>query len=929
MALEGAGDTRVVLLTDQHWAFRHFMFDRLLNRAKLSRDAFYRTSLQNPDWFEDIRDSDAEVVVCFGERTLRRVLDERDIERWRGRPVWHNSQWNKWVVPMLDPRMLLPRRDDSAWDKNPMRFCGVWIWDIRKAVEIAKHGFTRRAFADSEYLLDPDTEAFTNWIERFLEAYRLDPTLVLSVDIETPYKRKNENEEELELEERDNVIIRISFSYKGYTGVTVPHVGGYLPLIRQLLQHPAVKTRVVWNGTTFDIPIIEANAVHFPGSSPEDVRAGYEVWDGMDMWHFYQSDLPKGLEVVTSFTSDMLPWKHLNYDMPELYSAIDPDAAWRNVMWVKNELIREGRWDTYLNHYVRLMPALYAAGQHGNLIDTVAREALRAELEAEFARLNGEAQPLVPACVKPRKRYKRRPWDGDDPSVHHDVIENEWSWLQSDNSVRTFVPVNTLAERKFCSHCGCEASNKTEHFKGTTETVIVTDKKGNTKEKTRRVPNPCKAAGATLVERLADVVEWDEVLPFNANSTDQLTAYVRHVGHPMGKNKKDSSKEACDAQHLKTLDKKYGAKHPIYKLALALKKISKTKGTYIYDRTDENGRIHQTYKNSPSTPRLAGANYNLTNVGKREENLWAKKARKQIVAAPGHCFVQADSSAIEALIQGWWMNDPVYMDLATKSVHAYVVAKRLGIEWTGTEEQVEWLKKNHKNLYNKMKTVNYLSNFGGSPNMMHMADPDSFPTLRSAQEAQEMLYEVLPKLRQYHHWVRTKAHKETFLELPGWKHRHYFWDVFAPSPMGAVKLGHDAKRCLAMFPQGCAAAFGRDSLLLFAYGDLACDWLGIERMGLGEGILQWMPANVFVHDGYTFEVPLEQVAYVVDYCEKVLTRPIKQLSGLRVGCEIDVGPEGGNWADYHEEKNPMGMKTVRVCRVPVIPPPAFLEERAA
>jgi hypothetical protein len=923
MALQGTGDSGVVLLAEQQWLANHFMVDRLLNRAKLPRDRFYVTSFQNIDWFSDIERSDAKVVVCLGERALRRVLGETDIERFRGRPIWHKG-WNRWVMPLMEPNKLLPRKDSQAWDENPMRFCGVWIWDIRKAVEIARLGFARKTVAQSDYILDPEPEAFTRWVEDFLAACREDPSLVLSVDIETPYKRKNENEEELEDSERDNLILRISFSYKPYTGVTVPWVGGYIGIIQQLLCHPAVKVRVVWNGTGFDIPIIEANDTKFRGSTPADVRAGYEVWDGMDMWHFYQSAIPKGLEFVTSFTSDMLPWKHLNHEMPELYSAIDPDAALRNVLWTKEELIRTKRWDTYLNHYVRLMPALIEAGKHGNLIDINAREELRAELQAEFERLSAEAQPLIPFELLPRKRYKRQPFD--DYEAHHDA-EVPWTLWEG----RKFEPVTVPAERQFCSHCNQEASNKTEHFKGTTEPVLdvfgeaVLDKKTG-KPKVKRIPNPCK--GAEMVKRLTDVTEWDEVLPFNPNSTEQLTSYVKHFGHPMGSNKQDASKEACDAAHLKTLVKKYGKKHPLYKLALELKAVSKTRGTYIYDRTDEHNRIHQTYKNTPTTPRLGGANYNLMNVGKREDNLWAKKARKQIVAAPGHCFVQGDSSAIEALIQGWWMNDPLYMDLATKSVHAWVVAKKRGIEWTGTEEQVEFLKANYKNDYNQMKTTNYLTNFGGGPMMLHKSFPDTFPTMKSAEDAQNMLYAMLPKLKEYHHWVRTKAHKETFLELPGWRHRHTYWDVFGPSKDGTIKLGKDAKKCVAMFPQGCAAAFGRDNLLLFAYGDLACDWLDIPRMGLGEGILQWMPANVFVHDGYNFEVPMDQVDYVKDYIEKVLTRPIKQLAGLRVGCEIDVGPEGGNWASHHPEKNPMGMKGVKVVRVPVVPPPALLLEAA-
>lgn len=63
--------------------------------------------------------------------------------------------------------------------------------------------------------------------------------------------------------------------------------------------------------------------------------------------------------------------------------------------------------------------------------------------------------------------------------------------------------------------------------------------------------------------------------------------------------------------------------------------------------------------------------------------------------------------------------------------------------------------------------------------------------------------------------------------------------------------------------------------------------------------------------------------------EKVLTRPIKHLAGVRVGCEIDVSPVGGNWSPWHEKKNPNGLKTIKAVRVPVIPPPSLERSMAA
>ena len=909
------------------WHNQHYMVDRLISRAGgLDKSQFYFASLEDQGSFQKfIRDNEVKVVVGLGEQVLNRLVGEKDILRWRGRPLdWMGIHY----IPTFAPHRLLPENPNASTFlpgalTNPPRFQGVWMLDSEFAVHVARHGFTRRF---GKYTVDPTPTEFVEWVQRFLQALKANPLLKLSYDIETAYKQKQRNEDEFEEEQvADGTVLRISFAWEEYTGISVPWTAPYFEGIRALLEADCIK--VGWNCLGFDNPVLEKNGFHVAGM----------VYDGMDAFKLYQSDLPKGLEWVTSFTSDMLPWKHLNNSDPGLYSAIDPDAALRNVNWLENKLKSTGQWKTFLNHYARLMPAMHSAGVRGNYIDIAKRDELRDEMSALMAQKVAEVQPMVPFEIFPRKRYKRQPWDDGDPSVHHEIVEvpNYYSWLQEDSSVRQFVPVTVTAPVKFCSVCDERDITKGEHFKNLQGPAKL-DKAGNPRLNKKGLPmfeslkNPCAEAGGEVVLRNAPVVEWDEILDFNPNSTDQLKEYARHFGHPLGQDKRDSNKEAMDSGHLKVLAKQYAKTHgEFYTRVLEIKKLSKTLGTYIYT-PDENNLIHTTYANAPSTPRFSSRNVNLQNVGKREDNYWATRAREQIIARPGHRFVQADSSAIEALVQGWWMGDPVYMELATQSVHAWVVAKQHGIAWDGSEEQVSFLKANYKDDYNKMKTTNYLTNFGGGPYLLYMSFPDVFPTKKAAEDAQNTLYGMLPKLQEFHHWVRTKAQKESYLELPGWKHRHYFYDVFTVDPKtGKVKYGRDAKRVCAFFPQGCAAAFMRDNSLLLAHGDRAAEWLGIEPLGLGDGYLRWMPANFVVHDGYTLEPPDGQEDEAAAALEKVLTRPIPQLANLRVGAEVDISPVGGNWAPYHEKKNPAGLVTVKTIRVPVVPPPADVRSIAA
>ncbi|MEG8007470.1 hypothetical protein U2444_14825, partial [Listeria monocytogenes] len=65
---------------------------------------------------------------------------------------------------------------------------------------------------------------------------------------------------------------------------------------------------------------------------------------------------------------------------------------------------------------------------------------------------------------------------------------------------------------------------------------------------------------------------------------------------------------SASGKHLDKLVKAYGLKHPIYKIVSDYKKVAKTISTYVYHNyADSNGFIHSTYKNGPSTWRLAAS----------------------------------------------------------------------------------------------------------------------------------------------------------------------------------------------------------------------------------------------------------------------------------------------------------------------------------
>jgi len=543
------------------------------------------------------------------------------------------------------------------------------------------------------------------------------------------------------------------------------------------------------------------------------------------------------------------------------------------------------------------MPVLDTAGKRGNLIDPQKREEIRSKLIAMRDEIRTQVQTYVPRELFLRTEYKRLPAElegTDDPSGPSFQPRAPLTAVGKDDSQWdiTFEP----EKLKVCTACGRFAFNKSEHFKGSLGSV--NPKTG----KPTRVKNSCKEAGGTIELRQAFVPRFHRLEEFNPNSSPQLMAYMRHFGHPVGKDKRDSSKDTADANHLKFLDKKFGKHFPLYRLSLEFHKASKTIGTYTPE-PDENNRIHTQYVNSTSTWRLGSRKVKygtqIQNWGKREENKYAKEARQQIIASPGCKLVQTDSSAVEAVMQGYYMNDPEYMSTASKSIHAWLACKALGLPFT--PDNVEKVKREHEGLYLKMKVVNYLTNFGGGARLIKDTFPDDFPDLRSAQAAQDQLYALLPTLKAYHHAVRWEAHTKTYLETP-WGYRHWYYDVFKPAHDGSIQFGKDAKRCVAMKPQNSNAAFQKDNLLLLATSPIEeapitelvkVDWpTANAAIVAGETWARFMPTNVSVHDSACLDVESSYVERAKQAELAIFTRPIPEMRGLRIGAEVEIG---NNW----------------------------------
>lgn len=509
-------------------------------------------------------------------------------------------------------------------------------------------------------------------------------------------------------------------------------------------------------------------------------------------------------------------------------------------------------YDFYRDFVFDLDPILYEAGRiNGVHIHVEKQNALRSKIEAEISELITQSQDLVPRELKPRKRYKK--FLPDD--VDFDVVQVE-------------------GQLKTCSVCGLKPIKKGEHIT-----------KGGKK-------NPCRDAEVILTPGYHN--EWDVVEDFNPLSGDQLKVYALHHHHPLGRNHKTKSGTTLDDKQLRKLFAKFGDKHPLYALVRKMRGKNKVLSTYVEAfAPDASGRIYGEYTHNPETFRLSQKNVNLTNLPHREDKEYASEVRQTIIPPPGFVFVEADSSAVEAVMTGYYMGSTSYMEMAKKGIHAMWACMDLGLE--PTPENIKFVKnaREHGLLYaRKKKTVHGVS-YGEGPYNLYQNNDEIFTSARHAAEEIQKFYEFAPELLEWHKSIRDFGFRHGYLQSP-WGLKNYFYQVYRKDPKtGKWIHGEDANAIIAFLPQHSNAMFQRENIKL------------IYQRKPKEFI---MPANMHVHDSNLLAVPEDRAEEAAELLAEVMTRPIPEMKGLQIGVDVKVGR---NWDDWDPNDNPDGMRKVK------------------
>ena len=350
---------------------------------------------------------------------------------------------------------------------------------------------------------------------------------------------------------------------------------------------------------------------------------------------------------------------------------------------------------------------------------------------------------------------------------------------------------------------------------------------------------------------------------FNVASTREL-AHVLFVelGLPVVKRLKTGPSTDQDVLE------KLAEDHPLPRLVLEHRSLSKLKGTYVdalpalIDPAD--GRIHTTFNQAgAATGRLSSQDPNLQNIPIRTEI--SRRIRAAFVAPPGHLLLSADYSQIELRILAHYAEDPSLLESfrVREDVHSRTAAETFGVpaaEVTPDQRRVA-------------KVLNFGIAYGLSA--FGLAQRLDMPPA----EAQAIIDRYFARYAGVKRWLdaTVASAKESGFVRTLWGRRRDLPEIRSRNP----GLRQAAERMAVNTPiQGTAADIIKIAMLrvdrALAEGRLA------SRM-----ILQ-------VHDELVLEVPEGEAGAA----EALVRTAMEGAAELRVPLDVEVG-RASCWADAH------------------------------
>jgi uracil-DNA glycosylase family 4 len=847
------------------------------------RAPWYRPALGHCPYLGETLQEPHRVVVPMGLTAIRRVLGlehrkKVKVQDFHG-AILRDPTDRFWVVPTYHPSFL---------QRGAVNLIGTVLWDLNRAEQVRDHG---RPPDTHSLVVDPPVEWFHRWVDQVVAARRQDPgAYPISSDVETPDKAGGQDEGEIGDDDQSFQLLRHNVACHPDEGVTVPHAGPYLDELARLYDSPGHIW--MWNRDYDFIRQVGAGLLKESDST--------RVVDLMWLWHFLQSDLPRGLGFVAPFYSNYGPWKHLADSEPAKYGAIDGLQTHRVGFGILTDLQQQGTLHWAMRHTHDLLTQVLRPAQLvGVKVDRPRLLAFKQELIEKAREKLDTLQDCIPDHLAPLtpKAGLRRP-----PAA--DLLHVKATALTRRGKPRKGKPAAELKQELYA---------KATVIERTVDREVLVCRTCGAAEVTRR--HRCRAAAvagsdptaAELDLVVTPVPRWFWREPFNPDSPKQVLTYIHHRKHKPGRAKKSKSDESTNRETLERLSRT--TQDPFYQTLLDYRAIGKVKGTYVEGterRLDDDDRLHPVPTFKPSTMRLSYQNPNITNVvaDKEEKRNLAAGFRKCIVASPGCRLLEVDFAAIEAVETGWCARDAEYYRLAKLGVHSGLVTHILGQPYDPRESDdalrtlFKRMKTEHHDVYDPAKRYIHGRAYGLTVPGMVLQFPHLFPTQKIAEQYARIFEQMAPGVASWQRQTQTRASRQHYLGGAGdhpFGYKHWFWSVYNYKRLTTtqyyrlvakyqrqgeeppcvsingqwfkVMLGEDGKRVLAFYPQSIAAGILKEALLrLFADRDHP-SYIGAAYFGR-------TPLRAPVHDSMLLEIPHRVWDRVVEAVCMEMQRPV-------------------------------------------------------
>lgn len=371
------------------------------------------------------------------------------------------------------------------------------------------------------------------------------------------------------------------------------------------------------------------------------------------------------------------------------------------------------------------------------------------------------------------------------------------------------------------------------------------------------------------------VTYWGVAEDFAPTSPVQVLDYLKYRGYKIPKHRQ-SKKETSNKEALEFLEVR-NPDDPLLKMIVHSRHLSKAQGYLGESIIGRDGRVHATFTFVPKTGRLSSKAPNLMNLPQgRGAEVMARAAdaiRGSFLPDPGYVFMEFDWKAIEALLVGYFAQDPDYMRVARLGVHAYVASHGIGqpadlsLPDADLIRYFEEIKESYPDAYAMYKKANHSGNYGQGINNLAK---DLGVTPARAREIREIINRASPRVAAWKAATIRRAHSDGKLVNP-FGYVQVFFAALQKNDFGEWEWGREANEVLAFLPQSTGAGMLRKSLLQ------------VDALPSHQQVFDLL---IPTHDSITIQVReahLDEVGHQI--CE-IMEQPWAELDGLRV--EVDA-----------------------------------------